>query len=76
MQADIESSIEAETANEAANAVAFEAHIGKLMADFGIDRETAIRWDIQALGITEDVQVFGMCVYGYEHGLPYGYFPG
>jgi hypothetical protein len=66
--------IREEAENEAGAAVRFEAHIGKLMADHRIDRATAIRWDIAACGLEEDVKVYGMDVYRYEHGLAYGYF--
>lgn len=48
----------------------FEAMISKMMTDFGIDRETAIRWDIDAM----DVGPYGMDYYAYKHGLPYNYF--
>jgi len=74
MQTAVEDSMAEEAAREAANAVAFEAHIAKLMADFNIDRATAIRWDIEAVGLTDDVQIYGMSAYVYEHGLPYQYF--
>ena len=74
MQAAVEDAMAEEDAREAANAVVFEAYIAKLIADFNIDRATAIRWDIEALGITDDVKAYGMDYYRFEHGLPYQYF--
>ena len=73
MQRDVETAIEEELANEAANAVSFEAHIGKLMADFSIDRATAIRWDLQALDLTDDIKFYGLDLYRHEYGLGYDY---
>jgi hypothetical protein len=72
----IGAAIAEEEENEAFATVAFEAHIAKLIADFNIDRATAIRWDIEAVGLTDDVQVCGMSAYAFEHGLPYRYFEG
>lgn len=68
--------IQREKAEKVDAAERFEAHIGKMMADHNIDRETAIRWDMDALGITEDdIQFYGMDYYCFRHGLEYGYFP-
>lgn len=66
--------IREEAEAEAGAAVAFEAHIAKLMADHKIDRATAIRWDIESCDLTDDVKIYGMDSYCYEHGLAYGYF--
>lgn len=72
----IGAAIAEEAENEAAATVSFETHIGKLMSDFRIDRATAIRWDLEALDITDDVKVYGMDLYAHEYGLPYRYFEG
>ena len=38
----------------------WEAHIAKLMKDLGINFETAVRWDMQAMGVSrDDPQAFG-----------------
>jgi hypothetical protein len=73
LQREIEISIEEDARAEAAAALRFEAHIGKLMADFSIDRADAIRWDIEACDLTEDIKFYGMSTYAYEHGLAYNY---
>jgi hypothetical protein len=52
----------------------FEAEIAKSMKDHGIDRETAIRWSIDASGLTEDVEQYGMEYFEDHLGLPYGHF--
>lgn len=53
----------------------FEAFIAKMMSDHNIDRETAIRWDMDALNIDkESIDFYGMDWYGYHHGLKMGYF--
>ena len=74
LQEAIQIAIREEAEAEAGAVVAFEAHITKLIADFGIDRATAIRWDLEAVGLTEDVKAYGMSAYAFEYGLPYGYF--
>jgi hypothetical protein len=54
---------------------AFEARIADLIALGAKDRATAIRWDMDATGITaDDAAFYGMDWYGYHHGLPMGYF--
>jgi hypothetical protein len=61
--------------NEQAEVVAsFEAEIAKSMSDHNIDRDTAIRWDVDAHGLKEDVEHYGLEYYGTDRGLPYGYF--
>lgn len=52
----------------------FEAEIEKTMSDHGIDRDTAIRWDIDARGLKEDVERYGLEYYANERDLPGGYF--
>jgi hypothetical protein len=74
LQAAIEASIREEIEAENAAAVAYEAHLAKLQANYGIDRATAIRWDIESLGIGDDIKVYGMETYCYEHGLATDYF--
>lgn len=66
--------IEREKAQENAAAVRFEARINTMMADHSIDRETAIRWDIQANDMEQDIKFYGMDYYAYENGLPGNYF--
>ena len=39
---------------EARNKLRWAAHINQLMADNGIDRATALRWDMQAMGASGD----------------------
>jgi hypothetical protein len=53
----------------------FEGEIEKSMADHKIDRDTAIRWDIDARGLAEEVEHYGLEYYATERGLPGGYFP-
>lgn len=62
-------------AQQAQIATDFEAEIAKSMADHNIDRDTAIRWDVDARGLTEDVEHYGLEYYANERGLPGGYFP-
>lgn len=72
---DLDAEVDRENAAFAAAEVAFEAHIAKLTADYGISRETAIRWDMDAMGIdAEDTQFYGMDWYGHHHGLRMNYF--
>jgi hypothetical protein len=52
----------------------FEAEIAKSMADHNIDRDTAIRWDVDARGLGEDVEHYGLEYYATERSLPGGYF--
>jgi hypothetical protein len=61
-------------AQQARTVTEFEAGIEKCMADHGINRETAIRWDIDARGLTEDVSHYGLEYYATECDLPFGYF--
>lgn len=62
-------------AGQAQTAADFEAEIEKAMTDHGIDRDTAIRWDVDARGLTDDVEHYGLEYYANERGLPGGYFP-
>ena len=52
----------------------FEAEIAKSMKDHGLDRETAIRWSVDARGLTEDVEQYGLEYFEDHLGLPYGHF--
>lgn len=52
----------------------FEAEIAKAMTEHGIDRDTAIRWNVDARGLTEDVELYGLEYFENYLGLPYGYF--
>ncbi len=52
----------------------FEAEIAKAMIDHGIDRDTAIRWNVDARGLTQDVEHYGLEYFENHLGLPYGYF--
>ena len=74
MSNDVHNAIEDQRQQESNAAIIFESHITKMMNDHNIDRETAIRWDIDALGITEDVKHYGMDYYAHHHGLYYLYF--
>ena len=72
----VERAIDEEKAAHEAAALHFEAHLAGLMADHGIDRATAIRWDIQAEGAEEDVAGYGLSYYAYLNHLPSTYFEG
>lgn len=75
LYAAVEASIEEDRRAHQCAATRFEAMLAKSMADHGIDRATAIRWDMDAEGISErDVAAYGMDWYAYHHGLKYGYF--
>lgn len=67
--------IEAEAEEHRVAGERFEAHITKMMSDHNINRETALRWDMDALGIDkESIDFYGMDWYGYHYGLKMGYF--
>jgi ribosome assembly protein YihI (activator of Der GTPase) len=51
----------------------FERRIDKLMADHGIDRQTAIRWLAQADEIDDLDNKVKREHMEWNHGLPYGY---
>ncbi len=56
-------------------AAAFEAHIADIMKSNGVDRDTAIRWDMDAMGITKDDIIYhGRGLYADKHGLKPSYF--
>jgi hypothetical protein len=74
MIVDNDRKIDADRAAEKVVIAQYEARIAKMMADFSIDRATAIRWDIQAVGDEEEVERYGMSHYAWELGLPMGYF--
>lgn len=65
---------EFEEEQEKARIAAFESHIKKMMDDHNIDRETAMRWDQQALGLERDIHFYGLMMYEEQYGLPSGYF--
>jgi len=53
----------------------FEAHLSTLMQTHGIDRDTAIRWDLDAMGLSkDDLDFYGLGFYAYQHGLKTNYF--
>lgn len=68
----VEASIAAETGRRNIAVAEFEAHIARMMADHGVNRETAIRWDRQAYGAENDEIGY----YEYLVGLPYDYING
>jgi hypothetical protein len=49
-----EESVELERQAEAAAMGRWDAHIAQLMADNGVDRATALRWDMQAMNANGD----------------------
>jgi hypothetical protein len=60
--------------NERDVAVAqFESEIERLMQEHQIDRATAVRWDVDASGLTDDVENFGIEYYEDMRGLPHGH---
>lgn len=68
LQIQVEAEIEREEQEQKDAIVRFEAYIAEMMKDHGIDRTTAIRWDIEAEETGED--------YGYycwKKNLPYTY---
>jgi hypothetical protein len=50
----------------------YKARIQKLMADNGVDSETAIRWELQSFGI-ETNDCWGEESYKFDTGIPFGY---
>jgi hypothetical protein len=67
--------IDEEREREKFAAARFETHISEIIASGAKDRETAIRWDMDALGVTqEEIDFYGMDWYGYHHGLAHHYF--
>lgn len=68
---DVQRSMADDAARQAAAAEAFEAHIRSIMADHGVNRETAVRWDMQAHDAGQDTGYFE-----YLNGLPYDYLNG
>jgi hypothetical protein len=66
---------EEERADYARAAQSFEAHIRTMMNMNGIDRDTAIRWDFDAMGLTnDDLDFYGLGHYAYLHNLKTTYF--
>lgn len=67
--------IEREELAYAESAYRFEQHIATLMSDHNIDRGTAIRWDMDAIGMDqEELEFYGMSYYAWRHGLRTTYF--
>lgn len=72
---DVGHSIEIEERAHDDAEVRFENHINDMIAAYGVSRETAIRWDMEAEGVTEDdVAFYGMDHYAYIKGLRFNYF--
>ncbi len=67
LQVQVDASIEADKQNEAAAVLRFEAYISEMMKDHGVDRATAIRWDMEAENADDSD------FYCYLKGLPYSY---
>jgi hypothetical protein len=64
----LESEIAREAAAEARAKARWEGHIAQLMADNGIDRPTALRWDMEAMDCNGDVG-FYCYLWGMDYGL-------
>lgn len=63
----VELEISKEKDSEAHALVAFEKHISDMCRDYGIDRNTAIRWDKQACGFEN----FDLDHYLWDKGIGY-----
>jgi urocanate hydratase len=74
LSAEVHAEIEHERAVQKLAAERFEAHITNIISTGAKDRETAIRWDIQGLGLENDVKWYGMDAYCFHYNLPYSYF--
>jgi hypothetical protein len=72
LQVAVQAAIVEEAQEEAIAGRHFEAYISKLMAHHNVDRATAIRWDMEAH--TDEIEIYGLSGYCYEHGLSYDYF--
>lgn len=51
-----EEQLEFEAAQAEQARIRFDAHIMGMMEDYGIDRETALRWEVQAYGDHADLE--------------------
>lgn len=69
LQVALESVIEEEKRAQAAATEEFEAHVAATIANGAKDRETALRWIMDASICNGDWEF--LC---YEYNLPYGYF--
>lgn len=69
LQIQVNAQIEIDRANEEDAIARFESFIAKMMTDYGIDRATAVRWDMQA----EDYEPWEIERYVWSKGLPYTY---
>lgn len=55
-------------------AVRFEALVAETIQSGAADRETALRWIIDAEGLTDDISFYGMGIVCHQFGLSYSYF--
>jgi hypothetical protein len=68
LQRAVDESIDNDARAQRAAAVKFEAAIADIMAVGNVSRETAIRWNMDAVGAEDDIGY-----YEYQWNLPYGY---
>jgi len=68
LQAAVDESIENDAREQRAASAKFEAAIADIMSVGNVSRETAIRWNMDAVGAEGDIGY-----YEYQWNLPYGY---
>ena len=70
---EVEDSIDRERESHAAAHAAFEVQLTALCELGAADRAEAIRWTLEAEGLTEDVKMYGTDYACHHLGLSYGY---
>ncbi len=68
---ELDDQIEDQSVQDVKAELAWDARIEEMMNQFGIDRKTAIRWDIEATGDPEGFDMYGASWYCFTVGIPY-----